>query len=202
MKKLKLIHLYFFLGIFIILFFLIIIFDSEKNSSKQNRITKIRERNIPLDSIHQKLLSNTPSKENVSIEFKIKLKSLEEKVKMNPKDFDSKEELANLYLASHQTSKAIELYEELRKEAPSKIEALYNLTSAYYEKMDFNKAEEVTLFILDKFPDEYKALFNLGAIKATKGEKSEARKILQDFIDKYPNVEESIKAKEYLSRLK
>lgn len=193
---------YFYLALFT-LSIIFIIYLTRTNIPKESKTTLMNNphQNMPDDSIHQNIFKgNTPSKENVSEEFKKRLNELEKKFRDNPEDYKTGQELADLYLSAHQSEKAITIYEKIKLRAS--IESLYNLTLAYYNIRNLKKAEETTLYILKKNPNEYKALFNLGSIKATMGQTSEAKKYWMELITKYPKTEEAKTAKEYLARLK
>lgn len=193
---------YFYLTLFT-LSIIFIIYLSRTDKPKESKTTLMNNphQNIPDDSIHQNIFKSvSPSKENVSEEFKKRLNELEKKFSHNPEDYKTGQELADLYLAAHQNEKAIYIYEKIKSQAS--LESLYNLTLAYYNIRNFNKAEETTRYILKKNPNEYKALFNLGSIKATMGQTKEAKKIWMELITKYPKTEEAKTAKEYLTKLK
>lgn len=158
-------------------------------------------KNMPDDSIHRNIFQNAPpSRENVSETFRNKLHELEMKYKRNPNNLESATELADFYLAAHDNSKAIEIYEKFRDKLS--IESLFNLTVAYYNLKNYKKAEEITKLILKKKPDEYRAIFNLGSINASMGEKEQAKKYWNDVINRFPQTEEAKKAKELLAILK
>jgi len=180
--------------------FLIYIVRENQPESKMSSMPN-PHKNIPQDSIHKNLFQQAkPSKENVSESFRKRLQELESKFKSNPKDVKTATELADLYLASHQNEKAIEIYESIRNKLS--IESLFNLTLAYYNLKNFDKAEETTRLILKNNPNDYRAIFNLGSINASKGDKESAKKYWNEVINKFPNTDEAKQAKEFLARLK
>lgn len=193
---------YFYLALTIISIIFIIYVVREKNQLKEDsRTINNPHQNLPNDSIHRKFFENpSPSKANVSEEFRKQLEKLESRYRSNPQEISVATELADLYLASHQEEKAIEIYEKVQVKLS--IESLFNLTLAYYNIKNFDKAEEISKLILKKKPNEYRAIFNLGSINATKGNKEAAKKYWNEVIKNYPETEEAKQAKEFLARLK
>jgi len=194
---------YFYLTLLFIsaLFIIYVVKDDQSMLETRKNEFKNPIKNIPDDSIHKNLFQNTnPSRDNVSEAFRIKLHELEMKFKSKPDNVEIAEELADLYLASHQENKAIQVYEKFRNKLS--IESLFNLTLAYYNLKNLEKAEDVTIYILRKKPNDYKAIFNLGSIRASMGDKEQAKKYWSEVINRFPQTEEAKKAQELLALLK
>lgn len=159
---------------------------------------------MPNDSIHNILKNpsaSSPSKENVSPEFKKQLEDLKAKSERNPKDVEILKEYADFLASAHQPDEALKVYERILKINPKHKEVLFTLAFIYYSRQDFAQAEIFTNKILAIDSEDHQALYNLGAINAAKGNKNKAKEIWENLIKHQPNTSSAELAKSSLMKL-
>lgn len=197
--KFKLAYVYVSLVILIVVI-LIFIVPTEKSNLNDLKNKSL----MPNDSIHNILKNpsaSSPSKENVSPEFKKQLEDLKAKSERNPKDVEILKEYADFLASAHQPDEALKVYERILKINPKHKEVLFTLAFIYYSRQDFAQAEIFTNKILAIDSEDHQALYNLGAINAAKGNKNKAKEIWENLIKHQPNTSSAELAKSSLMKL-
>ncbi|MDX1373834.1 MAG: tetratricopeptide repeat protein [Nitrososphaeraceae archaeon] len=199
--KFKLIYLYALIIIAAIV--LLFILTPKDNTNVEEQTTVFNKDNLPNDEIHNPLKSgsNTPSKENVSENFKLKMEELKIAAEQYPRDTIKLKEYADFLAAAHKVDDAIKIYNKILEIDPKKTNIYFAVTILYYNKGELKKAEELNDKVLSYDPQNTMALYNRGALSATRGEKDKAREIWQKLADDYPDTEVGMLAKESLLRL-
>ena len=181
---------------------LIIVATQENSNSDNPAVTN--DQIMPDDDVHKQLMkegNGSPSKENVSEEYKKKLSKLKAAVDKNPNDTLAMKNYADYLMASHQMNEAISYYEKILKVNPRRTDIYFSLAIIYYNKQDFMKCEEVNNKVLSYDSINQMALYNLGAIAATTGNLEKAR----DFWKKVISIDADSKtgelAEESLTKL-
>jgi len=179
--KIKPIYMY---GIIFVIIIAAIVFTSTNNSvEKSEVISPNSEMGMPNDSIHSGITGvakDTPNKSNVSSEFWTKLEESKAEFEANPNDTVLIKNYALLLGMSHQTEKALELYEKILSINPKRVDILLAEGLAYFNSKDYIMAETVTKRIIQLNKNNLEAKYNLGVIKATKGDKEGAKQIWEE----------------------
>jgi tetratricopeptide (TPR) repeat protein len=198
--KFKPIYLY---GIIIIAATIILLVVSQDNSTEQNQVTFDQNQQMPNDDVHKQLMnqSNSPSKENLSAEYKERMTKLKDAVERNAKDTVALKEYADFLSASHKMNEAIPYYEQILDIDPKRTDIHFTLAVVYYNKQDLVKCEEQNKKVLAYDPQNQMAIYNLGAIAATKGEVEKAKGFWNQVININSDSETGKLAKESLSKL-
>lgn len=173
--KFKPIYLY---GLIVVVTIAIFVIVEIQESSNSNQAPVTNNQMMPDDDVHMQLKnqgSNSPGKENVSEEYKIKLAELEKTVNENPTDTVALRNYADFLAASHKMNEAIPYYEKILDVDPRRTDIYFSLALIYYNKQDFLKCEEENNKVLAFDPKNQMALYNLGAIAATQGKKNKAK---------------------------
>jgi tetratricopeptide (TPR) repeat protein len=144
---------------------------------------------MPGDALHQGMGGDAPSKNNIRDDFWEKLKKFEADLKANPNDTLLMKNYAQMLGMSHQTEKAIELYEKILKIDPNRVDILLAEGLAFYNDQNFQMAEVVTKRIIARDKNNIEAQYNLGVIAASQGKDEDAKKIWKEISEKYPNDE-------------
>ena len=199
--KFKPIYLY---GIVFIVLAVFVFVLSENNGNTSDTQSDITQQNMPNDDIHSQLknpTSTSPNKDNVSEQYRLHLKELQDEVNKSPNDTLKLRELADFLSASHKTDEAISYYERILKIDPERKDIRFSLSFIYYTKGDVNSAEEQNEKVLAFEPDDEMALYNVGAIAASRGNKEKAREYWNKVLSINPDSETGKLASESLSRL-
>lgn len=199
--KFKPIYLY---GIVFIVLAVFVFVLSENNGNTSDTQSDITQQNMPNDDIHSQLknpTSTSPNKDNVSEQYRLHLKELQDEVNKSPNDTLKLRELADFLSASHKTDEAISYYERILKIDPERKDIRFSLSFIYYTKGDLNSAEEQNEKVLAFEPDDEMALYNVGAIAASRGNKEKAREYWNKVLSINPDSETGKLASESLSRL-
>jgi tetratricopeptide (TPR) repeat protein len=136
-----------------------------------------------------------PSKENVVPVYQEKVNQLKASVKKNPSNIAHIASLARLLMDGHQTSEAIQYFEQALTIQPKSDSLLFDLSVCYFNEKKYDKAMETTERILRFQKNNSKALYNKAMILATKGNTQEAEKTLKHLIDVAPLSDEAVQAK-------
>jgi cytochrome c-type biogenesis protein CcmH/NrfG len=198
--KFKPYYLYGILFLLVIIFLVVVSNQSGSDDTVKNPVTQ--KGNIPDDDIHKPLKSgDSPSKENVSAEFKHRVEMLKKAIEENPNDTTSLREYADLLTAAHMQQESLEYYKRIIKLDPNRIDILFSLSFIYYSLGDMKNAESYTNRILDIDPENANALYNLGAISATNGDTKKAKEIWTKLYQKYPDTEIGKRSKNSVEKL-
>jgi predicted Zn-dependent protease len=198
--KFKPYYLYGILFLLVIIFLVVVSNQSGSDVTVQNPVTQ--KGNIPDDDIHKPLRSgDSPSKENVSAEFKHRVEMIKKAIEENPNDTTSLREYADLLTAAHMQQESLEYYKRIIKLDPNRIDILFSLSFIYYSLGEMKNAESYTNSILDIDPENANALYNLGAISATNGDTKKAKEIWTKLSQKYPDTEIGKRSKNSVEKL-
>jgi tetratricopeptide (TPR) repeat protein len=199
--KFKAIYLY---GILAIAAIAVLIIVGIQDSSNPGQPPVTDNQTVPDDDVHKQLKnqgSNSPGKENVSEEYRIKLTELKDAVDKNPSDTIAMRNYADFLSASHKMYEAIPYYEKILEINPKRSDIYFSLALIYYNKQDFAKCEEANNKVLSFEPKNQMALYNLGAIAATQGKKDKAKEFWNMVMNINPESETGKLAKESLAKL-
>lgn len=198
--RLKPLYLYGILFIIAVLFLVVVSNQSGSDDNVNNPFSQ--QRNIPDDDIHKPLRSgDSPSKENVSAEFKHRVEILKKAIDDNPNDTTSLREYADLLTAAHMQQESLEYYDKILEVDPNRIDILFSLSFIYYSQGDMKNAGSYTNRILTIEPENANALYNLGAISATIGDTKKAKDIWTKLAKLYPDTEIGKRSKNSVEKL-
>lgn len=185
--KFRPIYLYGILFIIVILFLVVVSNQPGSDNTGNNPVS--HNGNIPDDSIHNPLRSgDSPSKKNVSAEFRHRVEMLKKAIEENPNDTTSLREYADLLTAAHMQQESLEYYKRILDFDPNRIDILFSLSFIYYSLGDMKNAGSFTNRIIVIEPENANALYNLGAISATIGDTKKAKEIWTKLARKYPDT--------------
>jgi len=199
--KFKAIYLY---GILAVVAVAILIIVGIQDSSNPGQLPVTNNQTMPDDDVHKQLMnqgSSTPSKENVSEEYKRKLAELKEAVDKNPADTLAMREYADFLSASHKMNEAISYYKKILDVDPKRADVRFALAVIYFNMQNYQKCEDENNKILTFDPKNQMALYNLGAIAATRGNKEKAKEYWNKVISINAHSETGQLAKESLTKL-
>ncbi|WP_068268554.1 tetratricopeptide repeat protein [Caviibacter abscessus] len=97
------------------------------------------------------------------------IKKLEKNIENDANDIDSLKQLANIYHAYKQNSKAIEIYEKLSEDMPNDHEIMAFLGYLYYENDNLELSKACLRRALELSSKEPFVLFLLGNISSRRG---------------------------------
>jgi len=198
--KFKPLYLYGILLLIVILFLVVVSNQSGLDNTEKNPVSQ--NESIPDDSIHRPLRSgDSPSKENVSPEFKHRVEILKKAIEENPNDTTSLREYADLLTVAHMQQESLEYYKRIIEFDPSRIDILFSISFIYYSLGDMKNAGSFTNRILEIEPENVNALYNLGAISATNGDTKKAKEIWTKLAQKYPDTEIGKRSKNSVEKL-
>ena len=194
----------YFYGIIVVFAIALLIFVGIQDASDTTEAPISNDQTMPDDDVHKQLKnqgSNSPGKENVSEEYRIKLTKLKDAVDKNPADTLAMRNYADFLSASHKMNEAISYYEKILEINPKRSDIYFSLALIYYNKQDFGKCEEVNNKVLLFEPKNQMALYNLGAIAATQGKKDKAKEFWNKVISINSESETGKLAQESLGKL-
>lgn len=194
----------YFYGIVVLVSLIVLVLVSTQSSDEPKEIAIEQNQNMPDDDVHSQLKnqgSNSPGKENVSEEYRIKLTELKDAVDKNPADTLAMRSYADFLSASHKMNEAITYYQKILEINPKRSDIYFSLALIYYKKQDFAKCEEVNNKVLSFEPKNQMALYNLGAIAATQGKKEKAKEFWNKVISINSESETAQLAVESLGKL-
>lgn len=198
--KIKPLYMY---GVIFVIIIAAIVFTSTGNSEKMTEVsTPNSEMGMPNDSIHSGMGEGAPSKSNVKADFWTKLEEAKAEFDANPKDTSAMKSYALLLGMSHQTEKALELYEKILAVNPNRVDILLAEGLAYFNSQNYQMAEAVTMKIIALDKNNIEAQYNLGVIKVSKGDKEGARKVWKTLSEKHPDHEIGKLALSSIERIK
>jgi len=128
--------------------------------------------------------------------------SLEEKVKNNPKDYDTLLQLAHLLNDSRFFERAIKEYTKYLKKFPKKADVWVDMGVCYYNLKKHKKAIEVMKKAIKINPNHQIANFNLGIVNFDFGKNETALKWWKKAVAINPNSRIGKKAQELLNKFK
>ena len=200
--KVKPIYMY---GAVIVIIILAIIFTSSNNDSEPKAESNLSsEMGMPNDDIHKGMNNmgqGAPSKSNVKQDFWTNLEETKVEYEKNTNDTLAIKNYAQMLGMSHQTEKAIELYEQILAIDPNRVDILLAEGLAFYNNQNFIMAEKVTKKIISIDDSNIEAKYNLGVISAAQGKNEDAKKIWKGLSEKYPNNEIGKLAGESLTQI-
>jgi tetratricopeptide (TPR) repeat protein len=164
----------------------------ENSESSQTAITSVDINNekMPNDSVHAKFNQmQQPSESNVSMEFKNRMKNLEDYVIKNPNDTAKVKQYADLLFAAHNPTKSIEFYKTILVKDPKRTDIMMNLTLVNFNENNISEAEKYTNQILKINPNNLEAIYNSGVIAVKKGNIQLAKENWGKLVRDYPNTE-------------
>jgi len=180
-------------GIIFVIIIATIVLTSTSNNEEMTKVTDPNaEMGMPQDSIHKGMNGmgeGVPSKSNVREDFWSKLDSTKIAYEANPEDTVAMKKYALMLGMSHQTEKALELYEKILAKDPTRVDILLAEGLAFYYDQNFAMAEVVTKKIIKLDSNNLEAKYNLGVITASKGDKEGAKIIWQELSKKHPDTE-------------
>jgi tetratricopeptide (TPR) repeat protein len=194
----------YFYGMIVVVAIALLIVVGIQDSSDKTEVPISNDQTMPDDDVHKQLKnqsSNSPGKENVSEEYRIKLTELKDAVDENPSDTLVMRNYADFLSASHKMNEAIPYYEKILKMNPKRADIYFSLALIYYNKQDFAKCEEVNNKVLSFEPKNQMALYNLGAIAATQGKKDKAKEFWNKVVSINSDSETGKLAQESLGKL-
>ncbi len=192
---------YGYIAVFIIAIIAIVYVSSEDSSVAEP--AQITNQQMPNDEVHTQLNNNeAASGSNVTAEFRNRLSALEEAVNKNPNDTKKIKEYADLLSASHNSKKAIELYNLIMEKEPKRTDVLMSLAFTSFNDNNLEEAEKYINRILKIEPANLEALYNVGVVEIRKGNREKAKTQWESIVSKYPNSELSKMAKASLEKLK
>lgn len=199
--KFKPIYLY---GLVVLVSIVILIIVASQNSEEpQNNSSELNQK-MPDDDVHKKLMDKggkSPSKENVSVEYRERMAKLKDAVEKNPEDTLALKNYADFLSASHKMDDAITYYNKILQVDPKRADIHFSLAVIYYNKQDFARCENENNQVLRFDPKNQMALYNLGAVAATKGEFMKAKDFWNQVIEINSENETGKLAKESLTKL-
>ena len=188
--KFKPLYMY---GIIFVLIIAVIIFTSSNGNKELTEVSSFQnEIGMPNDAVHQGMNGTSegaPSKSNVRGDFWTKLEKSKADLVANPNDTLAMKNYAQVLGMSHQTEKAIKLYEKILSIDPNRVDILLAEGLAFYNDQNYKMAEVVTKKIIVKDDKNLEAKYNLGVIAASQGKDEEAIKIWEELSQKYPDGE-------------
>ena len=186
--KIKPLYMY---GTVFVIIIAIIVFTSSSNNEEMSKLSSPNsEMGMPNDSIHsgiKGMTKDSPNKTNVREDFWSKLEESKAKFEANPNDTTAMKKYALLLGMSHQTEKALELYEKILSINPNRVDILLAEGLAYFNDQNFAMAETVTKKIISIDVNNLEAKYNLGVIFVTKGDRDGAKKIWEELSEKHPD---------------
>jgi tetratricopeptide (TPR) repeat protein len=194
----------YFYGIIVIISIIVLVLVATQNSTEPKEVPIGQNQNMPDDDVHKQLKnqgSNSPSKENVSAEYRKRMAELKDAVEKNPQDTLALKNYAEFLSASHKMDDAITYYNKILQVDPKRDDIRFALALIYYNKQDFVKCEDENKKVLMYDPKNQMALYNLGAIAATRGEVIKAKDFWNQVIEINPESETGKLAKESLTKL-
>jgi tetratricopeptide (TPR) repeat protein len=198
--KIKPLHIY---GAIFAIIVLAIIFTTSESNNQLNSNTQA-EVGMPNDDIHKGMNNmgeGSPSKSNVRQDFWTKLEASKSAYEKNPNDTLAMKNYAQMLSMSHQSDKAIQLYEKILTIDPKRIDILLAEGLAFYNNQNYVMAENVTKKIISIDSKNIEAKYNLGVISAAQGKNEDAKKIWKELAEKYPNNEIGKLALESLTQI-
>ena len=178
--------------IFVIIIAGIIITSSNNNEELTTVSNPSNNKEMPKDAVHQgmnEMGEDAPSKNNVREDFWATLEENKQVYEANPNDTLAMKNYAQTLGMSHQTDKAIELYEKILAIDPNRIDILLAEGLAFYNNQNFQMSEVVTKKIIALDDKNLEAKYNLGVMAAVQGREDDAKKIWEKLAKKYPNEE-------------
>jgi tetratricopeptide (TPR) repeat protein len=180
-------------GIIFVIIIAGIVITSSNNKEELTTISNpSSDMEMPKDAVHQGMNGmgeDTPSKNNVREDFGTKLEEYKLAHETNPNDTLAMKNYAQTLGMSHQTEKAIELYEKILAIDPNRTDILLAEGLAFYNNQNYQMAEVVTKKIIALDDKNLEAKYNLGVMAAVQGREDDAKKIWEKLAEKYPNEE-------------
>jgi tetratricopeptide (TPR) repeat protein len=196
--------LYFYGAVLIAVVIILIVVTKQNDKQEDLSNNKMSTEEMPQDDVHSQFRNesdDSPSKENLSEEYRQKLAGLKKTVEQNPRDTLAIRNYADYLAAAHQNDEAVSNYIKILEIDPSRIDILFNLSFIYYNAGNMDKADEYNNRVLKLEPKHVSALYNKGAISATRGDKETAREIWNRIVNDFPESETTALAKQSLERL-
>lgn len=188
--KIKPLYMY---GIIFVLIIAAIVLTSTSNNEEMTKVSNPSgESAMPNDSVHHGMNGkgeSVPSKSNVREDYYTKLEAYKSALDANPTDTVAMKQYALMLGMSHQTEKALELYEKILAKDPNRVDILLAEGLAFYYDQNFAMAEVVTKKIIKLDNNNLEAKYNLGVITASKGDKEGAKQIWKELSEKHPDTE-------------
>ena len=194
----------YFYGLVVLVSVVILIIVASQNSEEPQNISSEFNQKMPDDDVHKQLMDQggkSPSKENVSAEYRERMAKLKDAVEKNPEDTLALKNYADFLSASHKMDDAITYYNKILQVDPKRADIRFSLAVIYYNKQDFAKCENENNQVLRFDPNNQMALYNLGAVAATRGEVMKAKDFWNQVIEINPESETGKLAIESLTKL-
>ena len=132
-----------------------------------------------------------------------KVKELTDKIKQNPKDFDSIVELGNINFDQKSYGDAISLYKKALEIRPDALNVRTDMGTAMFYLSKYDDAIAVFQDVLKSDPNNAQTLFNLGvAYLHGKNDAQRALEYWQKLIDTNPDHPQAAFVREQIKKLK
>jgi tetratricopeptide (TPR) repeat protein len=132
-----------------------------------------------------------------------KLEELKKKVAADPKDFQSRAELGNMYFDARKFDQAIDWYRQALEIKPDDVDVRTDLGTAYHFVGQHDKAIEELEKALARDPNHAFTLLNLGMVRLRgKNDKKGAIQAWEKFIATNPDLKQATQVKEWVTQLK
>ncbi len=119
-------------------------------------------------------LSETPNKDNVSHDYRVRVARLRAQIEKEPNDSTALISLASLQQDAHKVAEAAANYERYLALNPESRQAWLDLANCYAQMKEWQKAEKTILRMLEHHSDDPAGMYNLGAVYANMGRTDEA----------------------------
>jgi len=132
-----------------------------------------------------------------------RVKELSDKIKQNPKDFDSIVELGNMNFDQKSYDDAIKLYKKALEIRPDAVNVRTDMGTAMFYENHYDDAIATFQEVLKSDPTNAQALFNLGvAMLHGKNDPVSAVKYWEKLVETNPNHPQAAFVKEQIQKLK
>ena len=132
-----------------------------------------------------------------------RLKELGDKIKQNPRDFDSIVELADMNFDQKNYDDSIKLYKRALEIKPDAVNVRTEMGTALFYEQHFDDALATFKESLRTSPNDPQTLFNMGVVMLHgKNDPQGALQYWQQFVDKNPNHPQAALVKEQIQKIK
>ena len=173
--------------------------------TKERAPDVVRATPLPVDPnvpTNLETLSNSPEPPGPRVDM-AQVKALTEKIKQNPKDFDSLVGLGNLNFDQKNYDDAIKLYKKALDVRPDAINVRTDMGTAMFYQNKFDDAIATFNQVLQGDPNNAQALFNLGvAMMHGKKDAKSALRYWEKLVETSPTHPQAAFVKEQIKKLK
>ena len=171
--------------------------------TKQRAPAVVKATPLPVDpNIPTEALNNPGEPPPPPVDEK-RLKELADKIKENPKDFDSIVELGDMNFDQRNYDDAIQLYKKALDLKPDAVNVRTEMGTALFYQKHFDEALATFKDSLRASPNDAQTLFNLGVVMLHgKNDPQGALQYWQQMVDSNPNHPQTAFVKEQIKKIK